>query len=82
MTVENPSLDGEHIPLTDQTTNKKTRHQTTHSFTKADSDINASKFNLLFVLQIYRISNRSKLDDTFIFAHAVHNTRKIWMNYH
>ena len=78
MTVENPSLDGEHIPLTDQTTNKKTRYQTTHSFTKADSDINRFKIQFIVCFTIiYRISNRSKLDDTFIFAHAVHNTRKI-----
>ena len=48
MTVENPSLDGEHIPLTDQTTNKKTGHQTTHSFTKEDSDI--KRFKIQFIV--------------------------------
>ena len=34
--------------ITDQTTNKKTRHQTTHSFTKADSDIN--RFKIQFIV--------------------------------
>jgi hypothetical protein len=51
MTVENPSLDGEHIPLTDQTTNKK---QDIRQHTLSQKQIvilTASKFNLLFVLQ-------------------------------